>query len=85
MKVAKRYKYMYTVLNVFCCMSTLSIQVCTECNKFNCIHAKRYKYMYTVLNVFCCMSTLSTQVCTECNKFNCIHVDTVDTCIFSCS
>ena len=37
MKVAKRYKYMYTVLNVFCSMSTLSTQVCMECNKFNCI------------------------------------------------
>ena len=31
------------------------------------------------------MSTLSIQVCMECNKFNCIHVDTVDTCIFTCS
>ena len=29
---------MYTVLNVFCSMSTLSTQVCMECNKFNCIH-----------------------------------------------
>ena len=38
MMVAKRYKYMYTVLNVFCSMSTLLTQVCTECNKFNCIH-----------------------------------------------
>ena len=31
------------------------------------------------------MSTLSIQVCRECNKFNCIYVDTVDTCIFTCS
>ena len=31
------------------------------------------------------MSTLSRQVCRECNKFNCIYVDTVDTCIFTCS
>ena len=38
MKVAKRYKYMYTVLNVFCSMSTLLMQVCMECNKFNCIY-----------------------------------------------
>ena len=31
------------------------------------------------------MSTLSRQVCRECNKFNCIYVNTVDTCIFTCS
>ena len=31
------------------------------------------------------MLTLSRQVCRECNKFNCIYVDTVDTCIFTCS
>ena len=31
------------------------------------------------------MLTLSIQVCRECNKFNCIYVDTVDTCIFTCS
>ena len=31
-------KYMYTVLNVFCSMSTLSTQLCMECNTFNCIH-----------------------------------------------
>ena len=43
--VVKRYnavdtveKYMYTVLNVFCSMSTLSTQLCMECIKFNCIH-----------------------------------------------
>ena len=33
----------------------------------------------------CSMLTLSTQLCTECITFNCIHVDTVDTCIFTCS
>ena len=31
------------------------------------------------------MSTLLRQVCRECNKFNCIYVNTVDTCIFTCS
>ena len=31
------------------------------------------------------MSTLLRQVCRECNKFNCIYVDTVITCIFTCS
>ena len=49
------------------------------------MYACRYKLKIHVLHVFCSMSTLLTQLCTECNTFNCIHVDTVNTCIFSCS
>ena len=45
----------------------------------------RHKSVRNVISSIVFMSTLLTQVCMECNKFNCIYVDTVDTCIFTCS
>ena len=55
---------MYTVLNVFCSMSTLSIQVCRECNKFNCIHVDTVedKFVRNVISSIVFMSTLSIHV-----------------------
>ena len=60
-------------------------QTLSEDNEAGYSEDKIYWVINTLLNVFCSMSTLSTQLCTECNTFNCIHVDTVDTCIFTCS
>ena len=33
-----RYKFVWNVISSIVFMLTLSTQVCTECNKFNCIH-----------------------------------------------
>ena len=74
---------------MFCSISTLSTQVCTECIRFigliNESKDIQRKLLKGTCTMFCSMLTLSTQLCTECITFNCIHVNTVNTCIFSCS